>query len=378
MTVIELGSGAARRREETFAKGAIIVRSPRGVRAAERGVLDALPRDRSGSALVVNSAEAVAGLALRALNPEMAVHCHYDDAWGLARAQETAARHPELPVELAVAADPPDGPWGLVALPVERDDPTDLLRERLRRAVGWLGPGGLLLASTSNPRDRFLREQIKAVFGPPTIVPGRTRSTGVTYIARRPKTPGRLRAPGPRTFSVREGDRDLAFISRPGAFCHGRLDPGTRALLKQLDVGEAGRVLDLGCGVGVIGVVAALRAPSARVTMVDSYARCVECARANAETAGVAGRCEIALTADTLRDAEPGCDLVVTNPPYYGNYRISEMFLATAERVLVPGGRICLVTKGVEWHAAKMNALFGSVERADVGGYAVLGATLSR
>ena len=378
MTAIELGSGATRRREETFAKGAIVVRSPRGVRAAERGLLDALPRDRSGAALAINSAEAVAGLALRALNPELAVHCHYDDAWDLDRAQETAARHADLAVELAVAADPPDGPWDLVALAVERDDPTDLLRERLRQAVGWLRPGGLLLASTSNPRDRFLREQVKAVFGPPTIVPGRTRSRGVTYIARRPKVAGRLRAPGPRTFTVLEGDRELAFTSRPGIFCHGKLDPVTRALLEQLDVGEAKRILDLGCGVGAIGVVAALRAPGAHVTMMDSYARSVECARANAEAAGVAGRCEVTLTPDTLRDAAPGCDLVVTNPPYYGHYRISEMFLATAERVLEPGGRLCLATKGVEWHAAKMAALFGSVERVDIGGYAVLTATPRR
>ena len=58
MTAIGLGSERHRKRAETFADGALIVRPPRGLRATERALLHALPRGKSGSALVVNSAEA--------------------------------------------------------------------------------------------------------------------------------------------------------------------------------------------------------------------------------------------------------------------------------------------------------------------------------
>ncbi|MFW6162032.1 MAG: methyltransferase, partial [Planctomycetota bacterium] len=250
MIEIRLGSRPQERREERFADGAVTVRSRKGVRAAERGLLDALPRDKEGSALVVNSIEGLAGMVLRALNPGLRVHCHFDDAWDFEAAQRTVDRHPDLAPCLAVAADPPEGPWDLVVLPVEQDDPTDLVRERLRDAVGWLTPTGLLIGSTSNPKDRFLREEIRAVFGPPTIVEGKTRTTGTTYIARAPGEPGNLRGPGARTFTVREEQAELTFVSRPGVFCYGRLDAGSRTLLEHLDVGETRRILDLGCGTG--------------------------------------------------------------------------------------------------------------------------------
>ena len=375
MTVIELGTGRQRRHQEVLADGALLVRSAKGVRPTERALLDALPTGRSGSALVLNSAEAVTGMALRALNPGLAVHCHFDDAWDLDVASQTVERHPRLAPTLGIAPDPPPGPWDLVVVPFAQDGVLELLRERVRSAVGWLGAGGLLFASTSNRKDRTVRDEVKAAFGSASIVPGRSRSSGVVYIAPRPRTPKELKGPGERTFTVREGDREVTLVSRPGVFCHGRLDPGTRVLLSHLDVAEARRILDLGCGVGVLGIVAALRSSEAQVILVDSYARAVECTRRNAEANGVADRCEVALSADSLRDVEPAFGLVVTNPPYYGNYRISEMFLATAAKVLEPGGRLVVVTKGVAWHTARMQELFGSLERTDVGGYAILEAT---
>ena len=73
-----------------------------------------------------------------------------------------------------------------------------------------------------------------------------------------------------------------------------------------------------------------------------------------------------------MRDLRPGYDLVLSNPPYFGNYRISEMFLETAAKLLVPGGWIILVTKGVEWHTAAMRGRFGNVQSIQRGGYSVL------
>jgi len=374
MTTIRMGQGRTRRREEAFADGELVVGSPKGIRSTERALLHALSRGKSGSALVVNSVEALAGMALRALNPGLAVHCHFDDAWDYAAAHATVRRHGAIAPELAIATDPPEGPWDLVLLPFEATGVADLLHERLESSLQWLRPGGLLFTSTDNPRDRFLREEVLLLFGSATTVPGPSRRAGVAYVARRPKTPKLRQRQRERTFTLREGERVLSFVSRPGVFCHGRLDEGTRALLASVEMGEAKRILDLGCGVGVLGAVAALRCAGARVTLVDSYARAVQCARRNIEALGLQERCETALTADPLRDLSPGYDLVLSNPPYYGDYRISEMFLATAAKVLLPGGRLALVTKGVAWHTAAMGKLFDAVRSTEVGGYGVLTA----
>ena len=375
-TIIKLGRGIQRRREESFADGRLVVLSAKGVHAAEAALLHALPHGRTGSALVINSTEALAAIALRILCPDLAVHAHFDDAWDLGLAQQTAARHPELAPSLALAPDPPDGPWDIIALPSTKAGVADLLRERLAFAVEHLKPGGLLFTSTDNPRDRFLRDEVVKLFGAATTVPSPSRRRGVAYVARRLKTVRVRKRPRERAFTVREGEAELRLVSRPGIFCHGRLDDGTRALLAAADVAGATRILDLGCGTGVIGLAAALRCPEASVTLVDSFARAVECTRCNIEAAGLEARCEVLLTADPAADLAPGYDLVLTNPPYYGNYRISEAFLTAARALLVPGGRLILVTKGIEWHEARMGELFGGVATRQRGGYWLLEARL--
>ncbi|MFP4056707.1 MAG: class I SAM-dependent methyltransferase [Candidatus Brocadiia bacterium] len=374
MPEIRLGRRKTPRRAEEFADGRLKVLSPKGVRRTECALLEALPRGKGGLAVVVNSTEALAGLALRALNPAAAVHCHFDDAWDFEAAQAAARRHPRLAPELGLAPDPPDGPWDLAVLPTEAAGETELLRERLDWAAEHLRPGGLLVASTDNRRDRALRQEILGRLGAATEVPGPTRSSGVAYIAPRPRDLKLRKRDRERTFTVREGERVLRFVSRPGVFCHGKLDDGTRALLATVEMGQAQRVLDLGCGVGVLGAVAAIRCPQARVTLVDSSARAIHCAQRSLAALGLADRCTTVLTAHAARDLEPGFDLVLSNPPYYGNYRISERFLDAAARVLVPGGSLALVTKGVEWHRQAMEQRFEAVEVQERGGYAVLTA----
>ncbi|HPD17888.1 MAG TPA: methyltransferase [Planctomycetota bacterium] len=372
---IWLGSAGRSGRREPFADGALVVCSRKGVHPSEAALLHALPKGRGGSALVVNSTEALAGLALRALNPDLAVHCHFDDAWDLAAARANVKRQRRLAPELGLAPDPPEGPWDFVVLPFGMAGVAELVHERLAFALRCLRPGGLLFTSTDNRSDRFLHEAVVGLFGSATSVPGPTRRSGVAYVARRPREPKLRPREFRRTFTVREGEGVLSFVSRPGVFCHGRLDDGTRALLAALDVGEARRILDLGCGVGVLGLIAARRSPASRVTLVDSHARAIECTQANAAALGVESRCQAFVSADPLGDLSPGFDLVVSNPPYYGHYRIAQMFLDTAAKVLVPAGRILLVTKDPDWHLEAARERFANVESRRAGGYAIVTAT---
>jgi 16S rRNA (guanine1207-N2)-methyltransferase len=195
---------------------------------------------------------------------------------------------------------------------------------------------------------------------------------GLAYVARCPKEPAKPQTRPFTSFVVTEGERKLTLASRPGVFCHGRLDPGTRALLAGAKLEDARRVLDLGCGVGVVGIVAALRCPDAQVTLLDSNARAVQCSTENVAAHGLADRCRVVLSAHAESELEPGFDLVLTNPPYFGNYSIAERFLEAARRLLVPGGRFAVVTKSADWFRDAMQALFGNVALDPRGGYAVL------
>ena len=66
---------------------------------------------------------------------------------------------------------------------------------------------------------------------------------------------------------------DLALVSGSGVFAQGRLDIGTAILFRETRPPAAGRILDLGCGYGVIGLAVAAAVPGAVVTAVDVNTR---------------------------------------------------------------------------------------------------------
>lgn len=81
------------------------------------------------------------------------------------------------------------------------------------------------------------------------------------------------------------------------------------------------RVLDLGCGCGVVGLGMLLDSPGIHVTGLDANPELLECAGANAERLGVRGRFEpLACDVKAVREVRPfkpeSYDAVVMNPPY--------------------------------------------------------------
>lgn len=367
-------SDAENGEHQSFFEGELLVHSPRGVRPNERALLPLLPRNQTGRALVMNSYAGFLGFILKALNPGLEVICWFDDAWECDYAKAAQARNSSLAApQIVLSTDPPAGPFELILLPNEFQGIVDLVRERVRLAASeLLAPKGKLIVSSDNPRDTFIRDELKRAFGSASGVPEAIKNGGITYTVRKPAVPLVNPPASDAEFSLREGDQVLAFRTRLGMFCHGRLDVGTNALLKSMDVSGARRILDLGCGSGVVGILAALRAPSAHVCLVDSNARSIQCSRFNAERHGVAERLEFVLSANATADVQGTFDVVLTNPPYFGNLRISRMFLETANHVLAPGGSLQLVTKSPDWHQQEMERLFGNCSVDDRSGYFIL------
>ena len=83
--------------------------------------------------------------------------------------------------------------------------------------------------------------------------------------------------------------------------------------LVALELGPARRVVDIGCGSGAGGIVAAARAE--RVVLADVNPKALAYARVNAELAGVGHKVEI-VESDVLRGVERSIDAVIVNPSY--------------------------------------------------------------
>jgi 16S rRNA (guanine1207-N2)-methyltransferase len=146
-------------------------------------------------------------------------------------------------------------------------------------------------------------------------------------------------------------------------------------------IGRTDRVLDLGCGYGPIGLVAASLAPYGRAVLIDANARAATLAAANAARLRLRNvHVVVADSASAIR--EGSFDVVATNPPIRAGRRIVRAFIDGAWQALRPGGRFYLVARtaqGARTLARIIDERFGEARQvAAHGGFRVFEATRAR
>lgn len=151
------------------------------------------------------------------------------------------------------------------------------------------------------------------------------------------------------TFEVSlKGHAPIALTTWPGCFCHRRADMGGLALAEvvaeQVAFDPGDRVMDLGCGCGMVGILLATAFPEKglRVDYQDSDASARDSVEDNLLRHPHAAR--VLFSAEGQGEAG-AYDLLLANPPYFGDWRIAEFFIQTAARLLKAGGLIAFVTK---------------------------------
>jgi len=185
-------------------------------------------------------------------------------------------------------------------------------------------------------------------------------------------------APRPRMIEAVLRGRTFRFETDAGMFSNRGVDFGTRLLIEAMDIPAGADVLDVGCGYGPIGIVAAALAPDGFVTMIDRNLRAVELARRNAERLGLKN--VRVLAGNLFEPLAPGetFDVVLTNPPIRAGKDVVHGIFEGAFARLRPGGSLWVVIQkkqGAPSAQAKLESLFGGVEVADRdGGYRVLRA----
>ena len=177
---------------------------------------------------------------------------------------------------------PEDGPFDFAVLrhPTGRE----AFLMALHAAAARLKPGGRLIVYGANDEGiRSAGNHIEPLFGAAGMF--RTKWHCRVLEATLAEAPAGLKgelADWRCEFTADLPDGELRWASWPGVFAHGRIDPGTRHLLGCLPrVKPAARVLDFGCGVGILSAVIRRRLPEAAIAMLDSDAVALEAAKEN-------------------------------------------------------------------------------------------------
>ena len=143
-------------------------------------------------------------------------------------------------------------------------------------------------------------------------------------------------------FHTKVLSEEFSFYTDNGVFSKEKLDFGTRVLLEVVLSHEEinGKVLDIGCGYGPIGIVVA-KLTGASVTMCDVNKRALHLAERNAKENRV--NVNILESDCYMNISDNDYDVIFTNPPIRaGKTKVYEI-LMDAEKHLKSGGKLFLV-----------------------------------
>lgn len=171
---------------------------------------------------------------------------------------------------------------------------------------------------------------------------------------------------GSRPREVRYVINDVTFSlsSDEGVFSKSELDWGSRVLIETLlplSLGE--KMLDLGCGIGPIGLTLAYFHPRLKLTCSDVNTRALALCEKNAQTLALSQRVTC-LQSDIYLEIEGKFHSIVTNPPIRAGKKVTYRIYDEAVQHLEDGGSLYVVVRkaqGAESVAKHLKEVFGNV-----------------
>lgn len=150
-------------------------------------------------------------------------------------------------------------------------------------------------------------------------------------------------------------------------------DKGTLAMLSLTEIKHGDKVLDLGCGSGIVGIYAAKLIGGENVVLTDSSEIAAEFAKKNAALNNVP---DITVCCGNGYEniADRDFTLILSNPPYHTDFSVAKAFIEGGYRRLVFGGKMIMVTKRLDWYKNKLTAVFGGVKVKEADGYYIFTA----
>ena len=303
---------------------------------------ETLARDLSGkSVLLVGGGEGVGALAKKLERAG-------------ARKVRTWSRFASSASRVEARPWPKKGKWEacIMHAPLSKD----MLAMAAHAVASRMRPGDPLWAYGASPRaGRTASLALKDLFdvrqdvAPAARGQGRTSAAGGGYVLRCSRSTAAEARASLQAWSTSASVRLLGapcpWVTYPGLFSGGVLDPMSRLLIENLPrPGRGRKVLDFCCGSGIIAGAVREREPSAELTLLDADAAALEAAKANVPSATVLLSDGWTAVPETEKFAT-----IVSNPPVHvgaeSDFGVLKSLLELAPRHLEPGGYAFVVVQ---------------------------------
>lgn len=183
----------------------------------------------------------------------------------------------------------------------------------------------------------------------------------------------------PKYWDYKLRGQTFRFKTDNGVFSKREVDFGSRLLIETFTMPKVeGKILDVGCGYGPIGLSIAKENQTRTIHMIDVNERAIELAKENAELNRV-DNVKIYESDRLLNVEEADFAAILTNPPIRaGKKTVHDIFVQSYEH-LAPGGELWVVIQkkqGAPSTIEKLTHIFSDVETVDKSkGYFIIRAT---
>jgi 16S rRNA (guanine1207-N2)-methyltransferase len=311
--------------------------------------------------LIANDAFGALAVALQAYHPQVV-----SDSWlsqGSTRLNLADNGLRGDTVQLFSSLETPHGPFDLVLIKVPKT--LALLEDQLTRLHPQMTDATRVIAAGMlkglTPR---VWELLERLVGPTTT--SRARKKARLIFAN--VDPELEIPPSPYPVDYRLEGTEFLLSNHANVFSRDSLDIGTRFFLQHLPIRPDARdIVDLGCGNGVVGLVAAEKNPEAMVHFVDESYMAVDSAQQNFRRAFGEARKASFRVGDGLSDSHHHTyDLVLCNPPFHQHSAVGDQIalrmFRQSYRALRKGGELWVIGNRHLGYHVSLKHLFASVE----------------